>query len=91
MTDKALVARPTMTPEEEAAWAVRVKLPGAGVQSAAAEGVSTDATPRIRSEPQAAQYGLSKANSRTGSSAAAPRARVPIRRVRLRVEREVAP
>ena len=74
MTDKALVARPTMTPEEEAVWAVRVKLPGAGVSSAAAEAVPhcTDTLPLF-------------------PSAAAPRARVPIRRVRLRDEREVAP
>ena len=73
MTDKALAARPTMTAAELAVWAERVKLPGAGVRSAAAEAVPhyTDTLPLF-------------------PSAAAPRARVPIRRVRIRDEREVA-
>lgn len=68
-------ARPTMTPEEEAAWA-------AGVRSAAA-GAGPDISPDSLHPVVGRQQGL--------SLAAAPRARVPVRRVRLQDEREVAP
>ncbi len=71
-------ARPTMTPDEEAAWAGRATQPGAGVQSAAAE-VQTQARMEVAGSP----------NVYSSHSVAAPRARVPIRRVRLRDEREV--
>ena len=85
MTDKALVARPTMTPAEEAVWAERVKLPGAGVQSAAAEagGSSKEEPPaqsvrrRVRTVRCAGQrsWGYPSTRSRNGPNTSARRRR----------------